>query len=286
MSIELLIQSALNGFGLAVVYILVALGLTLIFSILDIINFAHGEFYMLGGFVTYYTFGVLGLNYFLALLLAVLAVGAAGVVAERIVFRHLRGKTLNGFIVSLGLLWVLQASAQLSFGVLDKAVPSAVSGVVRGFGLVISRERLVVIVTAIALMAALYAFLAFTRAGRAMRAVAQDADAAALQGVNIEAVSALGFGIGCALAGAAGALLAPVFAVSPTMGALPVVKAFIIIIVGGMGNLPGAVLGGLLLGAVEGIGTLFMSSAAVNMLGFLVVIAVLLVRPRGLFGVA
>ncbi len=286
MSIELLIQSALNGFGLAVVYILVALGLTLIFSILDIINFAHGEFYMLGGFVTYYTFAVLGLNYFLALLLAVLAVGAAGVVAERIVFRHLRGKTLNGFIVSLGLLWVLQASAQLSFGVLDKAVPSAVSGVVRGFGLVISRERLVVIVTAIALMAALYAFLAFTRAGRAMRAVAQDADAAALQGVNIEAVSALGFGIGCALAGAAGALLAPVFAVSPTMGALPVVKAFIIIIVGGMGNLPGAVLGGLLLGAVEGIGTLFMSSAAVNMLGFLVVIAVLLVRPRGLFGVA
>ena len=286
MSIELLIQSALNGFGLAVVYILVALGLTLIFSILDIINFAHGEFYMLGGFVTYYTFAVFGLNYFLALLLAVLAVGAAGVVAERIVFRRLRGKTLNGFIVSLGLLWVLQASAQLAFGVLDKAVPSAVSGVVRVFGVVISRERLVVIVTAVALMAALYAFLAFTRAGRAMRAVAQDADAAALQGVNIEAASALGFGIGCALAGAAGALLAPVFAVSPTMGALPVVKAFIIIIVGGMGSLPGAVLGGLLLGAVDGIGTLFMSSAAVNMLGFLVVIAVLLVRPRGLFGVA
>ena len=285
MPIELLAQALLNGFGLAVVYILVALGLTLIFSILEIINFAHGEFYMLGGFLTYYVFAVGKVNYFATLVLAVVAVGVAGVVAERLVFRHLRGKTLNAFIVSLGLLWVLQAAAQLSFGVLDKSVPSAVSGVVRVGTLVMSRERLLVIVTAAGLIAGLYAFLKFTRTGQAMRAAAQDADAAALQGVNIELVSMLGFGIGCALAGAAGALLAPVFAVSPTMGALPVVKAFIIIIVGGMGSLPGAILGGLLLGAVEGVGTLFMSSAAVNMLGFLMVIGILLVRPRGLLGV-
>ena len=219
------------------------------------------------------------------LVLAVLVVGAAGIVAERVVFRHLRGKTLNAFIVSLGLLWVLQASAQLSFGVLDKSVPSAVAGVVRMGGLVVSRERLMVILTSMGLIAALYIFLKFTRTGQAMRAAAQDADAAALLGVNIELVSMLGFGIGCALAGAAGALLAPVFAVSPTMGALPVVKAFIIIIVGGMGSLPGAVLGGLLLGTVESVGTLYMSSAAVNVLGFLMVIAILLVRPRGLLGV-
>jgi branched-chain amino acid transport system permease protein len=286
MSIDLLIQASLNGFGLAVVYILVALGLTLIFSILDVINFAHGEFYMLGGFVTYYGFAVFGINYFLTLVLAVVVVGVTGVLAERLVFRHLRGKTLNAFIVSLGLLWVMQASAQLGFGVLDKSVPSAVSGIVRVFGVIISRERLVVILTASALIIALYTFLKLTRTGQAMRAVAQDADAAALQGIDIEAMSALGFGIGCALAGAAGALLAPIFAVSPTMGALPVVKAFIIIIIGGMGSLPGAVLGGLLLGAVEGLGTLFMSSAAVNMLGFLVVIAILLARPRGLLGAA
>jgi branched-chain amino acid transport system permease protein len=285
MPIELLAQALLNGFGLAVVYVLVALGLTLIFSILEIINFAHGEFYMLGGFLTYYVFAVGKVNYFLTLVLAVVAVGVAGMVAERLVFRHLRGKTLNAFIVSLGLLWVLQATAQLSFGVLDKSVPSAVSGIVRVGTLIMSRERLLVIVTAAGLIAGLYAFLKFTRTGQAMRAAAQDADAAALQGVNIELVSMLGFGIGCALAGAAGALLAPVFAVSPTMGALPVVKAFIIIIVGGMGSLPGAVLGGLLLGAVEGVGTLFMSSAAVNMLGFLMVIGILLVRPRGLLGV-
>ena len=284
MSIDLLVQALLNGFGLAMVYVLVALGLTLIFSILEIINFAHGEFYMLGGYVTYYVFAVFGLNYFATLGFAILAVGLAGVVAERLIFRYLRGKTLNAFIVSLGLLWVMQASAQLSFGVLDKPVPSAFSGIVRAFGLVISVERLVVSLSAIVLIAALYLFLRWSRPGRAMRAVAQDADAAALQGVDIELVSALGFGIGCALAGGAGGLLAPVFAVSPAMGALPVVKAFIIIIIGGMGSLPGAVVGGLLLGSVEGLGSLFMGSAAVNVLGFLVVILVLLVRPRGLFG--
>jgi branched-chain amino acid transport system permease protein len=286
MPIELLIQALLNGFGLAVVYILVALGLTLIFSILEVINFAHGEFYMLGGFAAYYLSAVGGLNYVATLVLAMLLVGLAGVVAERLVFRHLRGKTLNAFIVSLGLLWVLQATAQLSFGVLDKSVPSAVSGIVRLGGVIVSRERMFVILTAVALIVGLYLFLKFTRIGQAMRAVAQDAEAAALQGVNIELTSALGFGLGCALAGAAGALLAPIFAVSPTMGALPVVKAFIIIIVGGMGSLPGAVLGGLLLGAVEGVGTLFMSSAAVNILGFLMVIAILLLRPRGLLGAA
>jgi len=283
-SIDLLVQALLNGFGLAMVYVLVALGLTLIFSILEIINFAHGEFYMLGGYVTYYAFAVFGLNYFATLGFAILAVGLAGVVAERLIFRYLRGKTLNAFIVSLGLLWVMQASAQLSFGVLDKPVPSAFSGIVRAFGLVISVERLVVSLSAIVLIAALYLFLRWSRPGRAMRAVAQDADAAALQGVDIELVSALGFGIGCALAGGAGGLLAPVFAVSPAMGALPVVKAFIIIIIGGMGSLPGAVVGGLLLGSVEGLGSLFMGSAAVNVLGFLVVILALLVRPRGLFG--
>jgi branched-chain amino acid transport system permease protein len=283
---SVLVQALLNGFGLAMAYVLVALGLTLIFSILEIINFAHGEFYMLGAFVTYFVFSVGGMPYPVALAASIVAVGVAGFVAERLVFRHLRGKTLNAFIVSLGLLWVMQAAAQLGFGVLDKSVPSAFSGIVRAGGVIISVERLAVTLAAVALIVGLYCFLEFTRVGRAMRATAQDADGAALQGVNIELISALGFALGCALAGASGALLAPVFSVSPTMGALPVVKAFIIIIVGGMGSLPGAVLGGILLGAVEGVGTLFLSSAAVNMLGFLMVIAILLLRPRGLFGAA
>jgi len=281
---NVLVQALLNGFGLAMAYVLVALGLTLIFSILEIINFAHGEFYMLGAFTAYLTFTLVKVPYILAVIAAIVVVGLAGAVAERLVFRHLRGKTLNAFIVSLGLLWVMQAGAQIAFGIQDKAVPSAFSGVLRLGGVFISFERLAVTLCAVVLIVALYAFLEWTKTGRAMRATAQDADGAALQGVNIELVSMLGFALGCALAGASGALLAPIFSVGPWMGALPVVKAFIIIIVGGMGSLPGAVLGGLMLGVVEGVGTLFFSSAAVNMLGFLMVIAVLLLRPRGLLG--
>jgi branched-chain amino acid transport system permease protein len=281
---NVLVQALLNGFGLAMAYVLVALGLTLIFSILEIINFAHGEFYMVGAFTTYVAFTLLHVPYIVALIGAIVMVGLAGALAERLIFRHLRGKTLNAFIVSLGLLWVMQAAAQIVFGIQDKAVPSAFSGVLRMGGVFISYERLAVTLCAVVLIVALYAFLEWTTTGRAMRATAQDADGAALQGVNIELVSMLGFALGCALAGASGALLAPIFSVGPWMGALPVVKAFIIIIVGGMGSLPGAVLGGLMLGIVEGVGTLFFSSAAVNMLGFLLVIAVLLLRPRGLLG--
>jgi branched-chain amino acid transport system permease protein len=281
---SVLVQALLNGFGLAMAYVLVALGLTLIFSIIEIINFAHGEFYMLGAFTAYVTFALVKVPYIVAVIAAIVVVGLAGAVAERLVFRHLRGKTLNAFIVSLGLLWVMQAGAQIVFGIQDKAVPSAFSGVLRVGGVFISYERLAVTLCAVVLIVALYGFLEWTRTGRAMRATAQAPDGAALQGVNIELVSMLGFGLGCALAGASGALLAPIFSVGPWMGALPVVKAFIIIIVGGMGSLPGAVLGGLMLGVVEGVGTLFFSSAAVNMLGFLLVIAVLLLRPRGLVG--
>ncbi len=284
MSLTLLVQALLNGFGLAMAYVLVALGLTLIFSILEIINFAHGEFYMLGAFVAYLVFGVSGLPYIVALVAAIAGVAAVGLVAERLIFRHLRGKTLNAFIVSLGLLWVMQATAQLVFGVQDKSVPSAFSGIVRLHGIVISVERLAVTLAAAALIVMLYAFLEHTRTGRAMRATAQDADAAALLGVNIEVISAFGFAVGCGLAGASGALLAPILSVSPSMGALPVIKAFIIIIIGGMGSLPGAVLGGLLLGIVESVGTLYFSSASVDLLGFLMVIAILLARPRGLLG--
>lgn len=264
------------------VYVLIALGLTLIFSIFNIINFAHGEFYMLGAYAAFYTLTLAGFGYFAGILVAFIFVGIAGVLAERLIFRRLRNETLNAFIVSLGLLWVMQAGAQLLFGVQEKTVQSAFTGIFRWAGIIISVERFVVILTAMVLIALLYVFLEFTRLGRAIRAVAQDNEAAALQGVNTEMVAMLVFALGCAMAGAAGAMLAPVFAIGPTMGELPVLKGFIIIIIGGMGNLPGAVLGGVLLGILEGVGAVYMGSAAVNILGFLAVITVLLLRPQGL----
>jgi branched-chain amino acid transport system permease protein len=278
----LLPQAMLNGLSLAMVYVLIALGLTLIFSIFNIINFAHGEFYMLGAYAAFYTVTIAGFGYFPGILVAFVFVGIAGLIAERLIFRNLRGQTLNAFIVSLGLLWIMQAGAQLMFGVQEKTVPSAFSGIFRWAGMIISVERFVVVSTAVVLIVLLYGFLGFTRFGRAIRAVAQDDEAAALQGVNTEMVAMLVFALGCAMAGAAGAMLAPVFAIGPTMGELPVLKAFVIIIIGGMGNLPGAVLGGVLLGVLEGIGAVYMGSAAVNILAFLAVITLLLLRPQGL----
>jgi len=280
----LLTQALVNGVMLGMVYILVALGLTLVFSIMEVINFAHGEFYMLGGFIAYYLVAGLGLNYLLTLVAAILLIGALGWVVEKIIFRPFRRDLLGAFIVSLGLLWVVQSSALLAFGSLEKTVPSPFRGTLRVLGVYFSLERLIVTVIGIVLVAGLYLFIQFSRDGRALRAVTQDSDAAALQGINVDRVSALAFALGSALAATAGVLIAPLFFVSPFMGGLPIVKAFIIIILGGMGSIPGALLGGLILGVAEGVGSIFLSLPAVNLLGFLIVIVILLVRPQGLLG--
>lgn len=281
---QLLIQALVNGIMLGMVYVLVALGLTLVFSIMEVINFAHGEFYMLGGFAAYYLFAELGLNYLVTIAAAVVLVGGLGWVIEKTIFRPFRKDLLGAFIVSLGLVEVLQSVAMLAFGSLEKSVPSPFRGVFRVFGVYLSLERLIVTVAAIVMVAALYLFIQVSKEGRAMRAVAQDSDAAALQGINVSRISSLAFAIGAALAGTAGVLMAPIFFVSPFIGGLPIVKAFIIIILGGMGSIPGALLGGLILGVAEGVGSIFLSIPSVNLLGFLIVMVVLLVRPRGLLG--
>jgi branched-chain amino acid transport system permease protein len=278
----LILQALLNGASVAIVYILVALGLSLIFSIMGIINFAHGEFYMFGGFTAYYMSEVAGVNYLFTLVAAFIAVGALGFLVERLLFGPLRTQPLSGFIASLGLLLLMQAIATALFGVVDKAVHSPFPGVSRGYGLVISNERLFVMFASAALIALLYSFLRWGKQGLALRAVAQERDSASLLGINVDLVSGLAFGVGCGLAGAAGALLAPVFYVSPTMGEQPIVKAFIIIIIGGMGSLPGAVAGGILLGLLESIGPIFFSVATVEMLGFTAIVVLLLFKPTGL----
>jgi branched-chain amino acid transport system permease protein len=284
MTTQLLAQSLVNGVSLSMVYILVALGLTLIFSILRIINFAHGEFYMMGAFVSYYLTQFLQFNYLLTIVVAFCAVGIVGMLVERAIFAPLRGNLLGGFIASLGLLWIMQSVAVVIFGVVDKDVPGYFHGIVRMFGVVIAKERLFVLACCAALIVGLYVFLRTSRHGIALRAVAQDIEAAALQGVNVDLLSALAFGIGCALAAAAGALLAPVYFVSPFMGTLPVIKAFVIVILGGMGSLAGAVVGGFFLGLLESIAPIYFPLASVEILGFVVVMVVLIVRPRGLFG--
>ena len=281
---QLLVQALVNGVMLGMVYILVALGLTLVFSIMEVINFAHGEFYMLGGFTAYYLFAQLGINYLVTLAAAAVLVGLLGFLLEKVIFRPFRGNLLGAFIVSLGLVWILQSGALVAFGTLEKSVPSPFRGTLKILGVYFSLERLAVTLIGITLVMALYVFIRFSKQGRAIRAVAQDSDAAALQGINVNRISSQAFALGSALAAAAGALIGPIFFVSPFMGGLPILKAFIIIILGGMGSIPGALLGGLILGIAEGVGSIFLSVPGVNLLGFVIVIAVLLLRPRGLLG--
>jgi branched-chain amino acid transport system permease protein len=287
MEITLLSQGALNGVMLGLNYALIALGLSLIFGIMGIVNFAHGEMYMLGGYVAYFMIGQYGLDFFSAIIGAVVITGLLGMFLEKIIFRPLTTRpkeALTTLIAAVGLAWVLQMLAMLSFGDLDRNVPSTFRGIINMGGVVITKERLVTIIVAIALVALLNLFLLRTRLGSAIRAVAQDKEAAALQGIRVTRISALTFGIGCALAGSAGALMAPIFFVSPFLGGEVILKAFLVVILGGMGSIPGAMLGGLILGFIESFGSLFFTVPTVSAITFVLIIFVLIIKPQGLLG--
>lgn len=290
MSLQLLTQVVLNALMLGLTLVLISLGLSIIFGIMHVVNFAHGEVYMLGAFGSWLFFERLALpgpplfRYSLTMVVTVILIGALGWILERWFFRPTRGKILQAFIVSLGFILILQAGALVTFGVSQRKPPSAFHGVVNIAGAVLSTERVAVILICIVLIVALYLFIQKARPGRAMRAVAQDADAASLQGIDINHISSLCMVIGCGLAGAAGVLLGPVFYIDPYIGAVPVVKAFAAIVLGGMGSIPGTILGGLIIGFVESFGSTFLSGELGVMLIFIVLILVLLIRPRGLLG--
>jgi branched-chain amino acid transport system permease protein len=277
-------QTLLNALMLASIYMLMASGFTLIYSIMHIVNFAHGEIYMLGAFAVYYFSAEYHLNYFLALLLAVLAIGVLGILLERALFLPMQEAHLPQVILSLGLAMALQGIGSVAFGAGDKSVTGPFTSVLRFGGAAISMERLIIIPISAAIIVALFAFVKWTRTGQAMRAVAQDPDAAALQGIDVAFISCVAFGVGCALASAAGALIAPVFLVNPFMGGSVIMKAFIIICLGGMGSISGAAVGGLILGFVDSFGATIFSSSIASVMGFALLIIILLFRPQGLFG--
>jgi branched-chain amino acid transport system permease protein len=287
MELALLLQGCLNGIMLGLNYALIALGLSLIFGIMGIVNFAHGEMYMLGGFVAYYFFGKFGLNYLMTILLAVLLVGIVGMVLEKLIFRPLTTRpkeALTTLIAAVGLAWVFQMLAVIFFGELDRTVPSAFKGIIRMGGVVITYERLAAIIIGICLVMLVNVFLLRTKIGQAIRAVAQDKEAAALQGVHVTRISMMAFGIGCGLAAGAGALVAPIFGINPFLGGEVILKAFLVVILGGMGSVPGAMLGGLVLGVVESFASLFFSVPTVSVLTFFLIIVILIARPQGLLG--
>lgn len=286
MTLALLTQSAVIGLSIGSIYILMALGLSLMFGMMHIINFAHGAIYMLGAFVIYYVFFQWGTPYFFAFLLAMLLLGTFGFLVERCVYRPIKGGIEPTLVALLALTTFLQAAGYPVFGPLDKHVPSVFEGTRNILGVMVSVERLMVIPIASALVVGLYLFINKTKTGSAMRAIEQDKEAAALQGVNVHVVNGLAFAIGFALAAASGALMAPIFKLDPMMGEQPLLKAFIIIILGGLGSIPGAILGGLMLGLIDSIVATALGAEPAFLLSFVFIILLLLFKPTGLFGYA
>ena len=284
MSIDVLAQGILNGFSAAGIYILVALGLTLVLSIMNIVQLAHGEIYMIGAYSVYYMFVSLGLNFFLALAISVLLVGGFGILLERLFFRPFRGQPDRALIISIGLILILQNVVLSIAGGVPRSYLSPFTGVLHILGLSISWERLIIVVIGLSLLVVLFLFIRTTKTGQAMLAIPQDRDGAALQGININQISAVAMFFGCALAAIAGALVAPLFSISPTMGSFALMKGIAVIILGGLGSLPGAIVGGLILGLIDGIVPVLTTLYIANLMGFATIIIILLFRPQGIWG--
>lgn len=280
----LLLQSILNGLVIGTIYVLMAVGFSLVFGILRVVNFAHGEFYMLGGFAFAFTWGQWGLPFPLALILSAVLVALLGIVVERGIFRRFRGQELNSMIAALGLAIILQNVALLVFGPSPRAMPGPVSGVVELGPLVFPASRLFVLAAALVIFGGFWALMSMTKLGRAMRALAQDPEIALIQGIRIDRITPIAFALGIGLAGIAGCLMAPLFSVSPFVGLVPMLKAFIVVILGGLGSVAGAALAGMLLGVIESVTGTFFGAAVTDMLQLGLVILILLVRPWGLLG--
>jgi len=285
MSLELFIQTVVNATYAASYMALIAVGLVLIFGVMGVINFAHGELYMAGAYAVVALYAGLGLPFFLAVFVGLIFVGLLGLLMEYTMFRPLRDNPLGGLIASIGFLLILQTVAVLGFGVrMEHVPPSTQSKIVLSNGVVLTYERLYVVVAAVVLLTALWLFLRKSKFGRALRACAQDREAAALQGMSINNTARLAMFIGAALAGVAGALTAPLVSPTPYMGHPVIITAFIIIIVGGVGSLEGAVLAAILYAFVSTFVTTIYDGTLANIVGLLLMLAVLIVKPTGLFG--
>jgi branched-chain amino acid transport system permease protein len=277
-------QALTNGLIIGLLYLLMAIGFTLVFGVMRVVNFAHGEFYMLGAFVAYVCVTRFQLPFLAAVLATFIATLVVGWLIEVVVLKGFRGNELNGMISTNGLGMILQNGALLLFGPDPQSMPPVAEGVVSLGPIMLPMSRLYVVAFSIAVLALLYLFLMHSKGGRALRAVVQDTEIASAQGIRSHLMYPLGFGIGVALAAVAGALMAPVFSVSPSIGSTPLLKAFIVVILGGLGSIPGAALASLLLGVVESGANTFMSSAMSDMLLFGFVILMLIFRPSGLLG--
>jgi len=265
-----LVQSIVNGLMAGCIYILVAIGLALLLSVMGIVQLAHGEIYMLGGYLTYFFCNIAGLHYLLALPIATLLIGVLGILIEKAFFRPFRhGDLAPTVILSLGLMLLLQTTAVVTFGGSTKVLTTPFPGIISIAGVIISQERLILILISIVFVTGLFLLLHKTEIGRTMRAVSQDMDAALLLGISVDRVSSFAMFLGCALAATAGGLMGAIFSLSPFMGGFALMKGIAVIV---------------LIGLIDGIVPPLLGVEMASTIGFIAIILILLFRPQGIMG--
>ena len=285
---EILLQLTIDGITRGAMYGLMAAGLALIFGIVRIINMAHGELFMLGAYVMYFATVSVGLPASVGIIVAAAALFVVGMAMERSLIAPLRSRLgdkwlVDGYVLTIGVMVILQNLALIVFGPREYGVASFWPGRRQLGDIVIANERLVILFGAALAIGALATFLNYTRLGRAIRATAEHPEAAQIMGIDIARIYTITFGIGSALAGVVGALLLSIYPAYPTVGGEILLKAFVVVIVGGLGNVWGAMLAGPLLGLIESYTTAFAPSGWQNTLTSLLVLLVLVLRPQGLF---
>jgi len=282
-----LAEAVLWGVANGCIYILLATGLNVIFGVMKLVNFAHGQLLMAGAFIAYETTKLTGLNPYLSILVSMGSVALIGIALEKFAFRRVRGtEKLNEIFISLGLIYLFENLATLlwepNYNIQIESPLAELN--LRIGGVLIDYDRLLAMVIVVVILVALVLLTKKTKIGLAMRATSQKSEASMLMGINIGKVYIFTFAVGAALAGAAGALYGILFNFNPLIGALPTIKAFAIIILGGLGSIPGAVIGGLLYGIAENTAVYLLGGIWQDAIAFALLIVVLIIRPTGLFG--
>ena len=281
---QLLAQGIISGLCLGGTYILIALGLTLILSVMKIMQFAHGEVYMVGAFTVFFFAVMHGVNLYAAIFISMITTAILGLILERVLLRPLKGEFISCVCVTMGLSLILQTSVVMGFGLAVKQVPNLWPGAFHVFGLWIPKDRLLAVIISLALTLALYSFLKRTKYGLAIVASAQNREGALIQGINPNVMAAIVMAIGSGLAAVGGALGGSIFNLDPYMGGMAFLKGITLIVIGGMGSILGAVVGGIILGICDTLVVIILGSQMALVIPLAIVIVILIVRPQGLFG--
>jgi len=280
---DILLQQLVNSLSVASVTILIGIGITLIFGLAGIVNFAHGEFLMIGGMTTWFLVGA-GANFFLALALSALLLGAMGFAAERCLFRFTLNRPMNGFIMSIGLSVILQHAVIRVFNEFQKSIPDPIGTVWSIGGVDLIAMRAVVVAITVVVVAITYFGISRSRYGMALRASVADRDTAALMGIPVRKYVTGVFIYGSMLAGLGGGLMIALFPITPFTGSVIIIRGFAVSLIGGLGNVGGAVVGGLILGLVDGLSAGYGYPEWTDAYSLVVMILILVMRPQGLLG--